>query len=187
MRRNSARHIARAVMVFTFLGWTPAWSQRSFPPSEKRDGDHFLQRERWFRNGRAVRGQSAAALLRRAHQQKMALRSARAVSEASSPAWRPLGPTDFSSHTFGPDQDYGFVSGRVTSVTIDPTDTTGNTVYVGGAYGGVWKSVNAANPDPTSVTWTSLTDGQPTLATGAIALQPNNSQLILVGTGEPNG
>src|SRR5438552_10215463 len=111
MRRNSARHIARAVMVFTFLRWTPAWAQRSFPPSEKRDRDHFLQRERWFRNGRTVRGQSAAALLRRAHQQKMALRSARALSEASFPAWRPLGPTNFASRTFGPDQDYGFVSG----------------------------------------------------------------------------
>jgi hypothetical protein len=59
-------------------------------------------------------------------------------------------------------------------------------VYLGGANGGVWKSTNAASPNPASITGSPLTDNQATLATGSIAIQPGNSNLILVGTGETN-
>jgi hypothetical protein len=89
-------------------------------------------------------------------------------------------------------QNYNWVSGRATSVLIDPADSTGNTVLLGGAYGGLWKSTNAGsqspdpNPGPASVVWQPLIDDQPTLAVGAIALQPRNSDVILVGTGETN-
>jgi hypothetical protein len=85
-------------------------------------------------------------------------------------------------------QNYNWVSGRATSVLIDPADSSGNTVLLGGAYGGLWKSINAGNQSssPASVVWQSLIDDQPTLAVGAIALQPGNSNVILVGTGETN-
>ncbi len=71
---------------------------------------------------------------------------------------------------------------------LDPADASGNTVLLGGAYGGLWRSANAGSlsPSPASVTWQTLLDDQPTLAVGAIALQPGNSKLILVGTGETN-
>ena len=75
---------------------------------------------------------------------------------------------------------------------IDPADASGNTVLLGGAYGGLWRSTNAGslspdpNPGPTAVVWQPLIDDQPTLAVGAIALQPGNSNVILVGTGETN-
>ncbi len=74
---------------------------------------------------------------------------------------------------------------------IDPADASGNTVLLGGAFGGLWKSMNAGNlsPDPNgpgSVVWEPLIDDQPTLAVGAIALQPGNSSTIVVGTGETN-
>jgi hypothetical protein len=74
-------------------------------------------------------------------------------------------------------------------VLIDPADTSGNTVLLGGAYGGLWKSTNAGSQSssPASVLWQALIDDQPTLAVGAIALQPGNSSVILVGTGETNG
>jgi hypothetical protein len=67
---------------------------------------------------------------------------------------------------------------------IDPADTTGNTTLLGGAYGGLWKSTNAGsqNSNPALVTWQALIDDQPTLAVGAIALQPGNSNVVLVGT-----
>jgi hypothetical protein len=73
-------------------------------------------------------------------------------------------------------------------VLIDPADTSGNTVLVGGAYGGLWKSTNAGSlsSSPAAVVWQPLIDDQPTLAVGAIALQPGNSNVILVGTGETN-
>lgn len=152
-----------------------------------------------FRQGRLPQGaiarNPASTLLERAYRQKLALRhkaaTAYAVSSSSSPtgnSWSSLGPAPLLSNASGDlgEQDYGPVSGRVTAIAVDPNDATGNTVYIGGANGGVWKSTNAAASDATAVTWTPLTDQQASLATGAIAVQPRNAQVILVGTGEPN-
>ena len=99
----------------------------------------------------------------------------------------PLGPAPLASDAsdFGL-RDYGWVSGRATSVVVDPGDVTANTVYVGGAYGGVWRSSNAATPLASDVVWTPLLDDQPTLSVGSIAIQPGNSNVLLVGTGETN-
>ena len=170
----------------------------------------------WNQRGRTLpRGESAAGLRFRAYQQKMAMRVKRAAANAKStspgalsstyppkrsldgaPAfpsgstvWAPVGPAPLASDATGDGmQDYNWVSGRATSVLIDPADTTGNTVLLGGAYGGLWKSRNAGslNSNPASVTWQSLIDDQPTLAVGAIALQPGSSSVILAGTGETN-
>lgn len=111
---------------------------------------------------------------------------------SSGSTWVPLGPAPLASDASGiGQQDYGWVSGRATSVAIDPADPTASTVYLGGAYGGVWKSSNAT-ADPASVVWSPLTDDQATLAIGAIAIQPQLSNpnpansLILAGTGEAN-
>jgi len=103
------------------------------------------------------------------------------------PSGSPLGPLPLASDASGVGQyDYGWVSGRATAVVVDPADPTANTVYAGGAYGGVWKSTNAANPNPANVTLQPLTDDQPTLSVGAISIQPGNSNVVLVGTGESN-
>ena len=86
-----------------------------------------------------------------------------------------MGPAPLASDATGLGvQDYGPVAGRATAVAVDPADGSGNTVYIGAAYGGVWKSSNAGalSPNPSSVTWTPLTDDQPTLAVGSIAIQP---------------
>jgi len=171
-------------------------------PIADADRDNPAAREQWFRKGRtAPPGQSAAELRYRAHQQKMRMRAQRARAAAqlaltpNAPAmgWTALGPAPLASDA-GIGQDYNWVSGRATSVVIDPADGTGNTVYVGGAFGGLWRSTNAASGssgNASGVTWTPLIDNQPTLAVGAIALQPVNatnnlSNVILVGTGEAN-
>src|SRR6202040_109447 len=160
----------------------------------------------WNQRGRTVPEQSAAELRLRAYRRKMAMRAERAAATAamsssaspsnhagnssSSPAlWAPLGPAPLASDATGDGmQDYNWVSGRATSVLIDPADNSGNTVLLGGAYGGLWKSTNAGsqNSNPSLVTWQPLIDDQATLAVGAIALQPGNSNVILVGTGETN-
>jgi hypothetical protein len=164
------------------------------------------QRDDWFGHGRVVPGEAAAALRYRAHRQKMALRSLHTAGLRSAAfgafphvapgtVWTPLGPAPLASDASGLGvQDYGLVAGRATAVAIDPADSTGNTVYIGGAYGGVWKSTNAGtlSHNPSSVTWAPLTDGQPTLAVGAIAIQPQlaspdaSRSVILAGTGETN-
>ena len=102
--------------------------------------------------------------------------------------WTPLGPQPTANTQF-----YGNVSGRVTALAADLCDPTGNTVYAGAADGGVWASFNALTGAP--VTWQPLTDAQPSLAIGAIAVNSAScasfsghaqSTLILVGTGESN-
>ncbi len=165
-----------------------------------------LKRELWFRHGRILPGQSPAALRYRAHRQKMQLRTMRAADSrvagtnalphaTSATTWTPLGPKPLASDASGLGvQDYGWVAGRVTAVAVDPADGTGNTLYIGGAYGGVWKSTNSGplSANPSSITWTPLTDNQPTLAVGSIAIQPQltnpdaANSVILVGTGETN-
>lgn len=175
---------------------TPA-AESSQGNSEESDGPGG--RESWFLRGRrGPSGEPAAELRARAYLRKMELRAHKKQMNASpvvhaaqtppsaNPQWTSLGPSPMDLNPGGNFGDYGFVVGRVTSVAVDQNDSTGNTVYVGGAYGGLWKSTNAAAADPSTVSWTPLTDNQPTLAIGAIALKPDNSQIVLVGTGEIN-
>ncbi len=186
--------------------------RKSNSSAETRGGDRPYLRDdlnwNWNQRGRSVPGREPAAGLRfRAYQQKMTMRAQRAAANVPHPfiaknamkgapatpsgstVWAPLGPAPLASDATGDGmQDYDWVSGRAASVVIDPADTSGNTVLLGGAYGGLWKSTNAGslNSEPASVTWQALIDDQPTLAVGAIALQPGNSNVILVGTGETN-
>ncbi len=52
------------------------------------------------------------------------------------------------------------------------------TIYVGSAGGGVWKSVDAGT------TFKPIFDKQPSLSIGSIAIDPQNSKTVWVGTGE---
>src|SRR3989454_11092 len=105
-----------------------------------------------------------------------------AVTNAPTPGWMPLGPQPTNSPFFTP-----FTSGRVTALVADRCDSSGKTVYLGGAEGGVWKTTDGGT------TWVPLTDFQPSLATGSIALDtssctgtPAHANAIYVGTGEEN-
>src|SRR3984885_4276240 len=196
-----------ALASFSLISIAPAQDAKTKAtetPIHDADADHEKERAAWFLRGRAVPGKSAAELRHRAYQAKMQARTdhlsrTRAArvdsqllpSQTPSPAggWVPLGPVPLASDATGDGfQDYHQVSGRATAVAIDPADPSGNTVYVGGAQGGVWKSVNAATSIANNVAWTALTDDQPTLSIGSIAIQPGNStpanSVILVGTGE---
>ena len=72
----------------------------------------------------------------------------------------------------------GPVAGRITGVAVNPFNT--GTMYVATAGGGVWKTVNGGK------NWNPLTDNQPTLTMGAIALAPSNPNVIYAGTGDAN-
>jgi hypothetical protein len=179
-------------------------SSESHGGPEKTDRDNVIQREQWFRRGRqGVQGRSAAALRYDAYQQMVARRKARnsnrdtaqsathtaGGSFTTAQTWSLLGPSPILSNLTGSstaDYDYGPVVGRVTALFVDPADATGNTVYLGGATGGLWRSTNAAAVTPAGVSWSPLLDGQPTLSVGAIGVQPGNSNLIILGTGEPD-
>ncbi|MFN0274592.1 MAG: hypothetical protein ACKVPJ_02510, partial [Chitinophagales bacterium] len=80
-------------------------------------------------------------------------------------SWKNVGPNN--------------VGGRTVSIAINPVDT--NIVWLGAASGGLWKSttggigINA---------WQNIPTGFEVLGVGAIAINPNNTNEMFIGTGE---
>jgi hypothetical protein len=91
--------------------------------------------------------------------------------------WSPIGPAPIPN---GQTSSVSVpVSGRTISIAVHPTDP--DTVYVGTAQGGLYKSTNGG------ANWTALFDFQlETLAIGALTIDPVDSSIVYVGTGEPN-
>ena len=71
-----------------------------------------------------------------------------------------------------------FMSGRISDIAIDPWDR--NTWYVTAASGGVWKTTNRGT------TWTPIFDTYGSYSIGCIAIDPNNPNVLWLGTGENN-
>ncbi|HXN64563.1 MAG TPA: hypothetical protein VN862_04460 [Candidatus Acidoferrales bacterium] len=76
--------------------------------------------------------------------------------------WRNIGPAA--------------VDGRQVALAGVPGDPS--ILYAGSASGGLWKTVDGG------VTWQSVFDHENTLSIGAIAIEPNNPEVVWVGTGE---
>src|SRR5215472_10985164 len=89
----------------------------------------------------------------------------------SQTTWTPIGPASLSGGG-------GNYSGRITGIAVDPTNSSN--IYIAAAGGGVWQTTNGGPA------WVPLTDNQPTLAMGAIAIAPSNHLKIYAGTGEAN-
>jgi photosystem II stability/assembly factor-like uncharacterized protein len=68
------------------------------------------------------------------------------------------------------------VGGRVTDLVGDPANA--NKFYVGAASGGVWKTTDGG------ATFTPIFDGQGSQSIGALALDPRDSNILYVATGE---
>ena len=66
-------------------------------------------------------------------------------------------------------------SGRVMSIAVNPKNKF--EYYVGVASGGVWKTVNDGT------TWTPVFDSEGSYSIGWVALDPNDSSVVWVGTG----
>tara|TARA_Y100000385_G_C13107846_1_gene649512 strand:- start:1358 stop:4618 length:3261 start_codon:yes stop_codon:yes gene_type:complete len=79
--------------------------------------------------------------------------------------WRNIGPA--------------ITSGRISDFAVNPDNPF--EYYVAVASGGVWKTIN------NGVTYTPLFDSQNSYSIGCITMDPSNSNVIWVGTGENNG
>lgn len=180
-----------AIGVVAFAGAqkgpaAPASSKGTAPVRQPSDAELIRRRTAWFHDQRAfplgfIPAGARLRALEQLRQMKAAQQQTRqfqtfGAAAASDPPWTPVGPQPSTSPDFAP-----FVSGRVTALALDPHDTTGNTVYLGAAQGGVWKTTNSG------ITWTPLTDSQPSLAVGSLAIDPSTTtSTIYVGTGEEN-
>lgn len=85
--------------------------------------------------------------------------------------WSPLGP--YSAEVIN-DQVPGI--GRLNQIAVDPSNP--NTWYAGAPAGGLWKSTDAGN------TWTNLFDEYPQIGVSGIAIDPENTQIIYIATGD---
>ena len=72
------------------------------------------------------------------------------------------------------------ISGRCTDVEAISPRGGNYTIWVGSATGGVWKSINEGT------TFEPVFDNMPTASIGDIAIDPNNPDVVWVGTGEAN-
>lgn len=70
------------------------------------------------------------------------------------------------------------ISGRVVSFAVDPKNHAH--FYVGAASGGVWKTENDGT------TWTPVFEHEGSYSIGTVVLDPNDSNIVWVGTGESN-
>ena len=68
------------------------------------------------------------------------------------------------------------MSGRISDISVDPNDRS--VWYVGVASGNVWKTVNCGT------TWTPIFDHYGAYSIGCVTIDPNNSLVVWVGTGE---
>ena len=84
--------------------------------------------------------------------------------------WLPIGPTQNAETQSIKGR------GRVNVVCVDPSNP--NTIYFGAPAGGIWKSINSG------VSWTPLTDYLPQIGVSGIAVDPNNSNIIYISTGD---
>lgn len=72
-----------------------------------------------------------------------------------------------------------FMSGRIGDIAVDPTNP--NVWYVAAGSGNLWKTTNAGT------TWTPIFDNYGSYSIGCVTLDPSNSSVVWVGTGENVG
>jgi photosystem II stability/assembly factor-like uncharacterized protein len=102
--------------------------------------------------------------------QKAALFAKQTEMKANSPfrdlKWQYIGPQN--------------ISGRCTDVEAVSPHGRNYTIWIGSATGGVWKSINEGT------TFEPVFDNMPTASIGDIAIDPQNHDVVWVGTGEAN-
>lgn len=102
----------------------------------------------------------------------------RAMAAPVTTGWRPLGPFSIphgQTYGSGPESRPS-VAGRIAAIAVDPGNP--QHILIGAAGGGVWETRDLG------ATWAPRTDNQPSLATGAIAFDPQNPAIVYAGTGE---
>ncbi len=95
-----------------------------------------------------------------------------AAAQAPEPETISQAVADLKLRSIGP----AVMGGRIADIAVNPRDRS--TWYVTAGSGGLWKTTNAG------ITWESIFDEQPSYSIGAVTLDPNNPDVVWVGTGE---
>ena len=94
------------------------------------------------------------------------------ATKATRSNWTTLGPSTSATVT----GHWSPGIGRINVITIEPGNP--QTIYIGSPSGGLWKTTDEGQ------NWQPLTDNQPVLGVSAIAIDPNNTDIIYIGTGD---
>ncbi|HYM81586.1 MAG TPA: FlgD immunoglobulin-like domain containing protein [Candidatus Limnocylindria bacterium] len=152
--------IAAGILVplalVTFLGAVPAYAsgERESPPRR-------MPREELVQSARAA-GERVPVGWQPASAPSLAALS-----------WTALGPRPIADEYWSGNDK---ASGRVSSIVVDPRDA--DVAYVAAAQGGVWKTTDGG------ASWAPLTDDLSSLASGALALDPVDPDIVYYATGE---
>lgn len=103
-------------------------------------------------------------------------KAARNNSSSSVPTsiWEPVGPLNHINTG-----SWSSGQGRVNVVYVDPSNE--NTIYIGTPAGGIWKSTTGGT------NWIPLSDNLPQIGVSGIAVDPTNSDIIYIATGDKDG
>ncbi len=97
---------------------------------------------------------------------------AAAIQTGTAGQWTLIGPNPTHNQPFG-----GMVTSAWTdALAVDPRNA--NVAYLGAPGGGVWKTTDGG------AHWTPLTDTQPSVSIGSIAIDPLRPDTVLAGTGD---
>ncbi len=106
-----------------------------------------------------------------AWEQKIQNETQAAQSGVPTANWTNLGPAVVSNSSVSISGQ-----GRINAIAKDPSNP--NTIYIGAPAGGIWRSTDDG------VNWTPLSDYLPQIGVSGIAVDPNNSDIIYISTGD---
>ncbi len=175
------------VLILVLSGMSAAAEpqSQSVPKTSENEGSEELgllrgRAQWWFERHRGpdgaipwnARGQALAQLAANTRSGLLKVKRAGVGTDAiEGDVWLPIGPRPIV------DGAYAY-AGRITALATVPGSP--DVVYAGAAQGGVWKTTDGG------VVWNPLTDSQDSLAIGAITVDPSNTNVVYVGTGEAN-
>ncbi len=175
LRNKSAKWWSVALLGLSMAGTALAQDAERRNPGDKRFGEEeqIEQREKWFIAQRGLDSVYRPEALRAA-----AIEEARqAIDELGGDqrvagSWSVVGPSPMNMMSWA----MGKVAGRVSAFAVSPADE--NVLYLGTASGGLWKTTNGGT------SWSAIFDSVGTQTIGSLAIDPNNSNTLWVGTGE---
>jgi len=160
----------RLAAVLSLSLFAPLLLAQSLPDRRNGEPEQIRERDKWFREVRALDQVPNAAKLRA--QAAEQVKVDRANRRGPMAEWQMLGPSPMTMLSWS----MGNVAGRTTSLAVDPRND--DVLYLGTAAGGLWKTADGGT------FWVELFGDVGTQTIGAVHLEPGDPDHVWVGTGD---